>query len=66
MTLFGMTLSGFTFAALTFALFAWGLWVGLKGAFAEAPEFKQGGHAPGGAGTYDPRCAACAEARTAA
>lgn len=62
----GMTAGGFAFAALTTVLFAWGVWVGLRGAFAEAPEFKQGGHAPGGAGSYDPRCATCAEARTAA
>jgi len=66
MTLIGMTLGGFTFAALTFALFGWGLWVGLKGAFADAPAFTQGGHAPGATGSYDPRCASCAQARSAA
>jgi hypothetical protein len=55
MTIIGMTLTGFLFFAATVALFAWGVAIGLKGAFAEAPEFTQGGHAPGAAGTYDPR-----------
>jgi hypothetical protein len=59
MTIFGMTLSGGLFALTTTALFAWGLYIGLKGAFADAPAFKQGGHAPGAAGTFDPRCTAC-------
>jgi len=62
----GMTLGGFAFAAATLALFGWGLVVGLKGAFADAPAFTQGAHAPGAAGTYDPRCASCAQARSAA
>lgn len=65
MTMFGMSLSGGLFALTTLALFAWGVYLGLKGAFADAPAFTQGGHARGAAGTYDPRCEACGE-RTAA
>lgn len=66
MTIIGMTIPGALFALSTLALFGWGLYIGLKGAFADAPAFTQGAHAPGAAGSFDPRCEACGEGSKAA
>lgn len=58
MTLMGITPQGLLFAGAVLALFGWGLFLGLKGAFTPAPPNTDGAHAPGAAGTYDPRLAA--------
>jgi hypothetical protein len=56
-TLFsGITVSGALFALGVIGLFGWGVLVGLIGAFADAPPFREGAHAPGARGSYDPRC----------
>jgi len=52
-----LALSGALFALGVTALFGWGVIVGLIGAFADAPPFREGAHAPGARGSYDPRCA---------
>lgn len=53
-----LTVVGALFALGVVALFGWGVVVGLIGAFADAPPFREGGHAPGARGTYDPRMGA--------
>jgi len=65
MTVFGITLPGLLFTASTLGLFAWGLGLGLLGAFAPAPPNRDGAHAPGAVGSHDPRCRHCGEARVA-
>jgi len=65
MTIIGITLPGFLFFAATVALFGWGVALGLKGAFASAPAFREGAHFPGGAGSYDARLGTEAAAKVA-
>jgi len=65
MTVLGITPQGLLFTAAVATLFGWGVYLGLKGAFTPAPPNVDGTHAPGAAGTYDPRCAGCAEGRAA-
>jgi hypothetical protein len=62
----GVTPQGLLFASAVLALFGWGIGVGLLGAFAPAPPNRDGAHAPGATGTYDPRLGADTEDRSAA
>jgi hypothetical protein len=55
MSVLSITLPGALFILGVIALFGWGVVVGLIGALADAPPFREGGHAPGAAGTFDPR-----------
>jgi hypothetical protein len=55
MSVLSTTLPGALFTLGVIALFGWGVALGLIGALAEAPPFREGGHAPGATGTFDPR-----------
>lgn len=50
-----ITLPGALFTLGVLALFGRGVVVGLMGALADAPAFREGAHAPGAPGAYDPR-----------
>ncbi|MDH4228947.1 MAG: hypothetical protein OEW11_04260 [Nitrospirota bacterium] len=52
--MFGMTIGATLAVAITGVLFLWGLYMGLRGVLAEAPPFREGGHAWGKEGTFDP------------
>lgn len=65
MTVLGIAPQGLLFAGTILALFGWGVSLGLKGAFAAAPPNRDGCHAPGAAGTHDPRCGHCIRQRAA-
>lgn len=58
-TLFSdLTIAGALVVLGLITLFGWGVVVGLIGAFADAPPFREGGHAPGARGSDDPRMGA--------
>ena len=50
----GGSVTGWLFAIGTVVLFAWGLWIAYLGMRADMPAFREGGHAPGAKGTFDP------------
>ncbi|MDH5527420.1 MAG: hypothetical protein OEY97_08960 [Nitrospirota bacterium] len=52
--MFGMSFAGLMATGITLVLFAWGVYMGAKGIMTEAPPFREGGHAPGAKGTFDP------------
>ncbi|MFQ5508940.1 MAG: hypothetical protein ACE5FN_06345 [Leptospirillia bacterium] len=43
------------FVILSYGAILLAIWMGYKGIVAKMPPFHEGGHAPGGEGTYDPR-----------
>lgn len=49
-----MTALAFITVLADAVLFLWGIWLGLAGLTADHPPFREGGHAPGAEGTYDP------------
>jgi hypothetical protein len=59
------SIAGWLFFGVTTALFLWGLWMGYRGIRAEHEPWLSFGHAPGAAGTYDPRLHGGREERAA-
>lgn len=49
-----MAISGLIFTVGTGVLFLWGIWLGLMGLATDHVAFRDGGHAPGATGTFDP------------
>lgn len=47
-----MTGAAWLFVLMTAGLSAWACWMGFKGLMAPHPGFKEGGHAPGAAGSF--------------